>query len=245
MIITSLENDKIKKYVRLRNKKSRNQEGLFLVEGSHLVEEAYKENLIDEIILVEREECSYSLPIIYVTEAVMKKLTMLETPSTIMAVCHKKKMSTSLGKHLLLLDEIQDPGNLGKIIRSSKAFHIDTIVLGEKCCDLYNPKVLRSTQGMIFHMNIITANLREVVLGLKKDRIPIYGTKVDGGIDVYTLLPIQKEKYALVMGNEGNGISSEILDLCDQFLYIPMHDDVESLNVGVATSILLYELNRR
>ena len=245
MVITSLENERIKKYVRLREKKYRDQEGLFLVEGPHLIEEAYKENLIDEIILVEKEICSYSLPKIYVTEDVMKKLTLMETPSTMIAVCHKKTMNPNLGNHLLLLDEIQDPGNLGTIIRSSKAFSIDTIVLGEKCCDLYNSKVLRSTQGMIFHMNIISANLSGIILELKKENIPIYGTRVDGGMDAYTLLPTQKEKYALVMGNEGNGISSEILDLCDQYLYIPMNPDVESLNVGVATSILLYELSRR
>lgn len=245
MIISSLENDKVKKYVRLKTKKYRDLEGLFLVEGFHLVEEAYKEDLIEEIILVEGEICSYPLPIVFVTKDVMKKITMMESPSTIMALCHKKKMSPNFGNHLLLLDEIQDPGNLGTIIRSSKAFNIDTIVLGEKCCDLYNPKVLRSTQGMAFHINVISANLSEFILKLKKETIPVYGTRVDGGIDVYTLSSAQKEKYALVMGNEGNGVSDDILDLCDQYLYIPMNKEVESLNVGVATSILLYELNRR
>lgn len=245
MRITSLENERIKKYVRLKNKKYRDQEGLFLVEGFHLVEEAYKANLIDEMVLVEGETCSYDFPFFYVTEEVMKKLTMMETPSKVMAVCHKKDMHADLGSHLLLLDEIQDPGNLGTIIRSSKAFGIDTIILGDNSCDLYNPKVLRSTQGMAFHINIIRDNLVEFILKLKKEKIPIYGTKVDGGIDVYTLSKMQKEKYALVMGNEGNGVSSDILDLCDQYLYIPMNKEVESLNVGIATSILLYELNRR
>jgi len=245
MLITSLENEKIKKYVRLKSKKYRDQEGLFLVEGFHLVEEAYKENLIDEMILIEGETCPYDCPFFYVTEEVMKKLTMMETPSSVMAVCHKKEMSTDLGSHLLLLDEIQDPGNLGTIIRSAKAFGIDTIILGDNCCDLYNPKVLRSTQGMAFHLNIIRENLATFILKLKKEKITIYGTKVDGGIDVYTLSNIQKEKYALVMGNEGNGVSNDILDLCDQYLYIPMNKEVESLNVGIATSILLYELNRR
>lgn len=245
MVITSLENDRIKKYVRLKDKKHRDFEGMFLVEGFHLVEEAYKANLIDEIILVEGEVCSYHLPIIFVTKDVMKKLTMMETPSSIMAVCHKKKMSTNFGNHLLLLDEIQDPGNLGTIIRSSKAFNIDTIVLGEKCCDLYNPKVLRSTQGMAFHVNVISADLIEFILNLRKEQIPVYGTRVDGGMDVYTLSSSQKEKYALIMGNEGNGVSDDILDLCDGYLYIPMNREVESLNVGIATSILLYEFNRR
>jgi len=245
MKITSLENEKIKKYVRLKTKKGRDQEGLFLVEGFHLVEEAYKANLIEEIILLEEETCPYDIPYIYVSEDVMKKLTMMETASSVMAICHKKETSTNLGSHILLLDEIQDPGNLGTIIRSSKAFGIDTIVLGDGSCDLYNPKVLRSTQGMAFHINIISHNLRDLILKLKEESIPIYGTKVDGGIDAYTLSEMQKEKYALVMGNEGSGVSSDILELCDQYLYIPIHKEVESLNVGIATSILLYEFNRR
>lgn len=245
MIITSLENERIKKFVRLRNKKYRDQEGLFLVEGFHLVDEAYKANLIDELILIEKETCPYDIPYIHVTEGVMKRLTMMETPSKVMAVCHKKEMITELGNHLLLLDEIQDPGNLGTIIRSSKAFGIDTIILGDKCCDLYNPKVLRSTQGMVFHINIRRENLSKFILKLKREKIPIYGTRVNGGSSIYTLSKEQKEKYALVMGNEGNGVSNDILDLCDEYLYIPMNKEVESLNVGIATSILLYELNRR
>lgn len=245
MIVTSLENEKVKKYARLNNKKYRDQEGLFLIEGFHLVEEAYKANLIEEIILLEKESCAYDLPLIYVTEEVMKKISMMESIPKIMAVCRKKKMDESRGSHLLLLDEIQDPGNLGTIIRSSKAFNVDTIVLGNGCCDLYNPKVLRSTQGMAFHMNIITASLSETILELKKQNIPIFGTRVDGGMEVNTLTKEEKEKYALVMGNEGNGVGEDILKLCDKYLYIPMNREVESLNVGVATSILLYELNRR
>lgn len=245
MKITSVENDRVKNYARLKEKKYRDQKGVFLVEGDHLVEEAYKANLIDEILLLEERECPYELPVVYVTEEILKKLTMMETHSTIMALCHKKEMNKDLGNHLLLLDEIQDPGNLGTIIRSSKAFNINTIILGNKCCDLYNPKVIRSTQGMAFHMNIISADLKELILNLKKEQIPIFGTKVDGGIDICTLSNSQKEKYALVMGNEGNGISSDILNLCDKYLYIPMNQEVESLNVGVAASILLYELNRR
>ena len=245
MTITSLENDKVKKCVRLKTKKYRDLEGLFLVEGLHLVEEAYKANLIDEIILIEGETCSYHFATFYVTKDVMKKLTMMETPSAIMAICHKRKMSPDLGNHLLLLDEIQDPGNLGTMIRSSKAFGIDSLVLGEGCVDLYNPKVLRSTQGMAFHMNIITRDLKELIKELKQKGIPIYGTHVDKGVNAYQLKKEEKENYALIMGNEGNGVHEELLALCDQYITIPIHQEVESLNVSVAASILLYELNRR
>ena len=149
-----------------------------------------------------------------------------------------------LGEKILLLDGIQDPGNLGTIIRSAVAFNVDTICLSPDTVDIYNPKVLRSTQGMIFHTNIIIKSLKEIISMLKEREIPIYGTRVDYGIDVSTLREKDRKKYALVMGNEGNGVSEEILDMCDEYIYISMNPDVESLNVGVATSIILYELDK-
>ena len=120
----------------------------------------------------------------------------------------------------------------------------DHLHLSVHTVDLYNPKVLRSTQGMIFHLNIITKSLDEAIDELKNNEYPIYGTRVEYGSDVRTLNKKDKKRYALVMGNEGNGIRREILDKCDKFLYIDMNEKVESLNVAVATSILLYELNR-
>jgi TrmH family RNA methyltransferase len=181
------------------------------------------------------------LPTIYVTHEIMKKISDMDSPSKVMAIC-KMKENKIIGDKILLLDDIQDPGNLGTIIRSAKAFNIDTIVLSPNTVDMYNSKVLRSTQGMIFHSNIVVQDLKETIINLKEKQIPIYGTRVDNGIDVTTL--DKREKYALVMGNEGAGVSKEILDMCDKYLYIKMNSDVESLNVGVATSILLYELNK-
>ena len=149
-----------------------------------------------------------------------------------------------VGSKVLMLDGIQDPGNLGTIIRSSVAFDVDTIVLGENTVDLYNPKVVRSTQGMMFHINIINRKLDEVIHELKEKEIPIYGTKVEYGEDVRSFPSKDKKAYGLVMGNEGAGVSSEVLDMCDKYIYIDMNERVESLNVSIATSIILYELNR-
>ncbi len=144
---------------------------------------------------------------------------------------------------ILLLDDIQDPGNLGTIIRSSKAFNIDTIIISPNTVDIYNSKVLRSTQGMIFHINIMVRDLESFISELKEDNYKIYGTKVDGGINVKDIdIPC---KYALVIGNEGNGMSVNISNLCDENLYIKMNTEVESLNAAVATSILLYEMDDR
>jgi TrmH family RNA methyltransferase len=244
MLITSLENEKIKNYLKLKEKKYRDSLNKFMVEGEHLVIEAYRSNLLEEILIEQNEVTMLNAPITYVTKEILAKLSNLETPSHIIGICKKKEESNNLGNKLLLLDKVQDPGNLGTIIRSSKAFNIDTVVLGSGCVDLYNDKVIRSTQGIGFSMNIISRNLEELIYELKKEEIPVLGTRVVSGEDIRNLTTKDKEKYALIMGNEGRGVDSKILDLCDKFIYIKMNEDVESLNVAIASSILLYELSR-
>ena len=245
MLITSLENEKIKKCIKLRDKKYRDLYNEFLVEGDHLVLEAYRKGLLEEVLIEENSVTMLDVPITYISSDIVKALSTLESSSLIFGLCKKKEENSDLGKRILLLDRIQDPGNLGTIIRSSKAFDIDTIVLGEGTCDLYNEKVIRSTQGNGFDMNIITGDLKEIITDLKKKEIPVLGTRVEYGEDIRDLTSRDKECFALVMGNEGRGVSSEILELCDKYIYIKMNDQVESLNVAIATSILLYELNRR
>lgn len=243
MIITSLDNDNVKKWKKLCKKKYRDEFGIYLVEGEHLVEEAYKSGVLDKVIVLDGEDYSYD-NISYVSYDVMKALSSLDTPNRIMGVCKKKESSELLGKRYLLLDGVQDPGNLGTIVRSAVAFNIDTIVLSNDTVDLYNPKVLRSTQGMIFHTNIIECDLIDVISKLHDKNITVYGTDVNNGIDARELSDLDKTSFALVMGNEGNGVRKEVKELCDKNLYINMNENVESLNVGVATSILLYELGR-
>ena len=243
MIITSLDNDNVKKWKKLCKKKYRDEFGIYLVEGEHLVEEAYKSGVLDKVIVLDGEDYSYD-NIIYVSYEVMKAISSLDTPNRIMGVCKKKESSELLGKRYLLLDSVQDPGNLGTIVRSAVAFNIDTIVLSDDTVDLYNPKVLRSTQGMIFHTNIIECDLVSVIDELHNMGITVYGTDVNNGIDARELSSLDKTSFALVMGNEGNGVRREVKELCDKNLYINMNENVESLNVGVATSILLYELGR-
>ena len=243
MIITSLDNDNVKKWKKLCKKKYRDEFGIYLVEGEHLVEEAYKSGVLDKVIVLDGESYLYD-NIIYVSYEVMKAISSLDTPNRIMGVCKKKESSELVGKKYLLLDGVQDPGNLGTIVRSAVAFNIDTIVLSDDTVDLYNPKVLRSTQGMIFHTNIIECDLVDVINELHSNDIIVYGTDVNNGIDARELSDLDKTSFALVMGNEGNGVRKEVKELCDKNLYINMNENVESLNVGVATSILLYELGR-
>ena len=243
MLITSLDNDRIKGYIKLKDRKYRKKTKKFIVEGMHLVLEAYKKGVIEELILEKDEVLPINLPTVYVTNEIIHKISDLESPSNVMALCNMTDNDIT-GDKILLLDDIQDPGNLGTIIRSAVAFNIDTIVLSPNTVDIYNSKVLRSTQGMIFHINIVVKDLNEVILSLKEKEIPIYGTRVDFGEDVRILKDKDRKKYALIMGNEGQGVHPEILDMCDEYFYIDMNPNVESLNVGVATSIILYELNR-
>ena len=241
MLYTSIENKKIKEIKKLNKKKYRKETGLFIIESEHLIKEAYKNGYLKELILLENTNYKLNIETNYVTEKVMKYITELDTIPNMIGICNKLK-EKELGNKILILDGIQDPGNLGTIIRSSVAFHIDTIVLGQNTVDLYNTKVLRASEGMIFNINIIEKKLTEFILKLKTMKYQIIGTKVTNGKDIKNLE--KRKKTCIIMGNEGNGISNEILNLCDDYIYIKMNSNCESLNVGVATSIILYEMDK-
>ena len=241
MVYTSLENSKIKELSKLKDKKMRDNSNLFLVEGEHLVNEAFNHGYLKTLIKLIGYNYDLKVETLEVNEKILKNLSSLKNTPSLMGVCEKKHDQIK-GDHLLILDEIQDPGNLGTIIRSAVAFNIDTIILSKNTVDLYNEKVLRATQGLIFSINIVRADLPEEIIALKKQNFKIYATKVNGG---KTLKNIEKPaKLAIIMGNEGNGVSNSLLELCDDYLYIPMNSKCESLNVGVATSIILYELDK-
>lgn len=243
MLITSVDNSRIKKYVSLKNRKERNNEKLFLVEGMHLCIEASKAGILEDVLLLKdnKLEFNYDKEITYVTENVLKKISNLTNYPNVIGVCKLIDNKEIKGNRLLILDDISDPGNLGTIIRSANAFNIDTIIMSLNSVDIYNDKVLRASQGMIFKMNIVYDDLVGIINKLKKEDYLILGTDVIDGKDVRS---IKCNKFALIMGNEGKGVSKEVKSLCDKNLYIKMNKNCESLNVGVATSILLYELNR-
>ena len=190
MVITSVSNKKIIEYEKLKQTKYRKQNKLFIVEGEHLVEEAYKNNKIKEVFVLDGYNLKIDVPCTVVTESVMKKLSSLDTITNVLAICTYSSNNMIKGNHILMLDCIQDPGNLGTIIRSSLAFNIDTIILSNDSVDLYNSKVIRSTQGMIFGMNIIYQDLENTILDLKEKNYIIYGTDVNKGIDVKTLISL-------------------------------------------------------
>lgn len=234
MKITSIHNDNVKYWVSLKNKKIRDKERKFIVEGDHLIEEARKNNLIEYIISCVDENADF-----YVTKEIMEKISDQKSISYNAAVV-KFIPEDSVNGNVIILDNLQDPGNLGTIIRSSVAFNIDTIIISDTSVDLYNPKVVRSTEGMIFNLNIIRRNLEGIIPVLKNLGYKIVGTDVNEGIDVRN---ISKENVAIVIGNEGSGMSDSVRNLCDEFINIKISKACESLNAGVAASIIMYEVS--
>ena len=241
MIIESTSNNKIKDIRKLNEKKYRDESKKYIIEGEHLVLEAYKSGNLDEVILCDRD-IDLGVPKTYVTESVMKTISMLPSSSNVIGICSMKENDIDLNENILILDGVQDPGNLGTILRSSVAFNLKNVVLSEDSVDLYNTKSLRSAQGMNFYLNIKRANLVDYITFLKENGYKILGTDVTNGIDVKSVS--KNEKYAIIMGNEGNGMSDKVRELCDQNIYIDMNDNCESLNVGVSASIIMYELNK-
>ncbi len=237
--ITSLTNDKVKYWSKLNKRKYREEEGLYLVEGEHLVKEALNFGIVECVMTVSEDE--YDVPTYHVTTEIMNKISELESAPRIMAVVKKNKIKDIEG-NVLILDRIQDPGNLGTIIRSAVAFGVKNIFLGEGCVDAYNSKVVRSSEGMLFKINLLSGDVLDLIEKLKNDNYRILGTRVTGGLEVKKINLL--DKWALIIGNEGQGVSEEVLNSCDDYLYIKMSANCESLNAAIAASIIMYELNR-
>lgn len=242
MIITSKDNSKIKHIRKLLNKKDSMSEGLFVIEGENLVEEALKNNLLVELYALDGTNVKYDFPYTYVTNEVMKSISDMKSTPRLIGIS-KYINKKDFGKKIVLLDNIQDPGNAGTIIRNSVAFDVDTVVFSKNSVSPYNEKVLRSTGGMIYNTNIIIDDLDSIIDKIKKENIKLYGTSLKSSI---SLLNVEKtDEFAIIFGNEGNGVNSKYLELCDLNIRIDMNEKCESLNVGVSSGIILYHMYKR
>ena len=235
-MITSASNNTIKALIKLKQKKYRDETGYYLVEGEHLVEEAMKAKQVE--CLISTKDITSDLPIIVVSNEVMSKLSFTKSPQSIMAKCKIKKEKKLIdGKRYLILDDLQDPGNIGTLIRTALAFSIDQVILSNNCVDLYNDKLLRSMQGANFHISCIYDDLKTVISTLKKNNVKIIGSALENGQDIKQIKI--SEKMAFIVGNEGNGMNKDILQEFDYVGYIPINT-IESLNVAIAGSIMMY-----
>ena len=252
-VITSKENEIVKKIKKLKEKKFRDLENSYIVEGIKLVKEAIDENqnikyvvicedfinndMIDQKVLYEIAK----LNCIYVTDKVFKYITDVSNPQGILAVVEKNNSNNKINYSediILVLDGLQDPGNLGTILRTVDSANLKQIVTVE----CFNPKVVRSTMGAIFRVNIIESeNLLETLKDIKENGYEIIVTSLDTQNSIYD---IEYNKKVIVIGNEGNGVSKEIQDFADYKVKIPMLGKTESLNASVATGIMIYEYVR-
>ena len=239
MLITSKENNRIKEVRKLLTRKHSLSKELFLIEGENLIEEAIKNNLLKELYVLEGYTPKYEFKYDNVTLDVMKSLSDLKSTPRLLGVSSYIKKN-DLGNKIVILDGVQDPGNAGTIIRSAVAFNIDTIIFSKDSVNPYNEKVLRSTGGMIYNINIIIDDIEPQIEKIKSKGIKVIGTSLRKS---KSLEEINKtDKYAIIMGNEGNGVRNEVLDLCDEVARIDMNSKCESLNVGVGAGIILYHM---
>ena len=234
MIIESLNNEKIKYYTKLQNKKYREETGLYIAPGEHLVREALSLDLVKEVFLLEGEDNTYG-NVTYLKEAVMKKLSGLENAPKVLAIV-KKNVTNDIKGNVIILDNLKDPGNIGTIIRSAVAFNYETIIISPNSADVYNIKTIRATEGMLYKINIVIKELNEIIPDLKNKGYKIVGTDVQKGSHPYKI----SGAHALIIGSEAKGMSDDVKKLCDEFFYIPMSEKCESLNAGVSASILMY-----
>lgn len=241
-MITSVQNNKVKQWNKLKKRKDRQKSQLFLIEGFHLVQEAIHSDWeVEEIIVQEGLDTPTWVQeeiITYVTEQVFRTITETQTPQGIAAVVKMKEQVWNDFRQLLLVDAVQDPGNLGTIIRTSDAAGFDGVILGEGTVDLYNDKVIRATQGSLFHLPIFQEDLKVKITELQEQEFKIWVSTLDGA-EAYPSVQVPG-KVALVVGNEGAGINPAIINQANQKVNIPIFGKAESLNVSVAAGILIY-----
>lgn len=243
--ITSLKNPKVAAWKALKDRKGRRESGCFLVEGRKMVEEALASAFDVETVLVQEGmelPDGLTMPVYELPAHVLAAVCNTKTPQGIAAVVRMKEQS-ALGKHIVVLDGVQDPGNVGTIIRTADAAGLDGVLLSTQCADVFSPKVLRATMGSIFRMNLRTTDdLPGELTKLREKGYSILSSQLDG-TPFYEREKVA-EQFALIIGNEGNGVSEQVQQTATHRVRLPMRGGAESLNAAIAAAIMMYELMR-
>ncbi len=245
--ITSAQNEYIKKIAKLKEKKHREESGLFIAEGEHLAEMALASDFRLETLIMsddyyEKNKDKFLCDTIVVPKELLLKISDAKTPQGVVAIIRMPEIKDDdvCGK-FIYCDSLQDPGNVGTIIRTADAFSFSGVILSYDSADVFSPKVIRSSQGSLFNIKIITGKDISYLKNAKEKGVFITSTALYGEcVDVCNMK--KRDNQIFVIGNEGSGVSREILEISDETLYIPMTGKAESLNAGVAASILMYEV---
>lgn len=245
--IESTQNSLVKHWKKLvAVRKERDQSKEFLVEGFHLVEEALKQPGMVMQILV-RDDVGipeeWDAPVIEINDAVVKAISETEQSQGVFAYCKQPDHDVAEQggwARVLLIDAVQDPGNIGTMIRTADAAGMDAVILGKGCADPFNPKTVRSAQGSHFHLPVIRGELADWVRRLQDRNVEVFGTGLQDAVPLTDVRPA--EQFALLVGNEGSGVHPDLLSSADRVVKIPLYGQAESLNVAVAAGILLYAL---
>ncbi|BDU85981.1 RNA methyltransferase [Clostridium perfringens] len=251
--IESKNNNLFKEIKKLKEKKHRIKSNKYLIEGLRFVEEAIKSKVsIDSIIFTEsfKEKnpelflkINENIKLIQMNEALLKQLCSTENPQGIVGVINMQNKELKSGELVVLVDKVQDPGNMGTIIRTAHAAGAAGIVMTKGTVDIYNDKTLRSTMGSIFYIPIVEDDSLDFVKSLKKEGYKLVVSSLQGKNNFFE--ENLQGKVMIAVGNEGNGVSDEVYDIADIKVKIPMPGEAESLNVAVATSIMIYEKIRQ
>lgn len=248
MIITSKDNEIIKNIKKLKEKKYRLDS--YIVEGIKMVKEAISEN--QEIALIAiREDFKIDFDtkntkIVIISNKIFNDISDVKTPQGILAVIKKNQNNQieTNSDYILALDSLQDPGNMGTIIRTADSANINQIIINKTTVDPYSPKVIRSTMGAIYRTNIIEVeDLKTTLKEMKSKGFQIITTDLKATQSIYDIN--YNNKTVVVIGNEANGVSQEILQTADKKVIIPMLGKTESLNASIAASIMIYEYVRQ
>ena len=254
IVIESKDNTLFKYTKKLKERKHRTKENKYIIEGFRLVQEAFKAKCNIEYIIVNEggkvkleeylSQYINNIKIYEMRNELFSQLTSTENTQGIIAVASINNLISDInGDFYLLCDKVQDPGNLGTIIRTAHAAGVNAIILTKGTVDIYNDKTIRSTMGSIFYIPIIYDNDLNLLKKLKSEGFDLVATSLEESKNFFE--EDLSGKVILSVGNEGNGISEEIFELADKKVKIPMPGGAESLNVGVATSIILFEKVRQ
>jgi TrmH family RNA methyltransferase len=242
--LENISKNKLKEIQKLHQKKYRDENNVFLAEGEKILEEIISQNIEIVEVFALKSFDKKGISITVVDENTMKKISTTSSACEVLTIAKKKHTDLSLIQNknkIILLDEISDPGNLGTIIRSATAFNFDAIILYGNCVDLYSPKVLRSTAGNFFKIPIIEiSTINQIKSNFKNHTIIATALSENNNISLENCSKI--DNYIVMFGSEAKGLNKELISLADKNIRLEMKNNVDSLNLSVCASIIMYEL---